>query len=260
MTDIWSERAQAYRESRRAPPGPRPRPRRRLCEPTDGVTASRRRDRRRARRPAPARGGLEVVTVDPSPGHAARRRRRAPRTSRSPTRPSTSSPAAIAAHHFAGLRAAVRRDGPRQPRARARRQDNLFLGESGRGSRASCATRPTCATTPRSEWRGVLRGGGARGRERASSMTSASTSSHGSTGPGTPDEDGDRVRELLADRIEDGKLLDRARRSSCAEGSASRGDHRRQRDAARRPGHHRARRARSTPCATATTGRTSSPA
>ena len=56
MSDVWSERAEAYRDERGARDGRRPRPRRRVGEPARRDRA-RRRDRRRPRRAPAARGG-----------------------------------------------------------------------------------------------------------------------------------------------------------------------------------------------------------
>ena len=53
------------------------------------------------------------------------------------------------------------------------------------------------------EWRAFFEAAGLE-VEESSSRTSGSTSRRGSTAPGLPDEDADRVRELLADRVEDG--------------------------------------------------------
>ena len=62
--------------------------------------------------------GCTVVTVDPAPGHAARCRLPARKTSRSQTAASTSSPARIAPHHFDDIAHGGRRDGARRARPR----------------------------------------------------------------------------------------------------------------------------------------------
>ena len=67
MTDIWNERAEAYRDEPDACGRRRPRPRRRVVRAGAGRDRARRRHRRRPRRAAAARGGREVVTVDPAP-------------------------------------------------------------------------------------------------------------------------------------------------------------------------------------------------
>ena len=75
MSDVWSERAQAYRDSPTHREGRRPRPARRMVRARGGREGAGRRHRRRACRAAAARGRREVVTLDPVAGHAGRRGR-----------------------------------------------------------------------------------------------------------------------------------------------------------------------------------------
>ncbi len=145
MTDVWSERAQAYRESAGAPRGPGPRPDRRVGgRRGDGA---RRRHRRRARRAAAARGGLQVVTTDAAPGmqpdvvcreRGAAVRRRELRRRRLPARRAP-------LRRRAGGRP---RDGPRRGPERCSSSTTCHGGEALEEAERS-ATPRTCATTRR---------------------------------------------------------------------------------------------------------------
>ena len=86
--------------------------------------------------------------------------------------------------------------------------DNVFLSETA--EEAERLRDPAHVRNySEAEWRDFLE---ARAYEskRSSTSTSRSSSSRGSSGPATPEADASRVRELLADRIEDGWIrLDR---------------------------------------------------
>ena len=75
MTDVWNERAEAYRKSADARVRRRPRPRRRLVRAGAGRDRARRRHRRRPRRAAPAGGGSEGRHRRRGARHGARRDR-----------------------------------------------------------------------------------------------------------------------------------------------------------------------------------------
>ena len=207
VTDVWSERAEAYRQSRGAPRGRRSR--------SDRRVGGRARRRRSTSRPAAgtSRGGCA------RPGSGRHHRPGAGDASRTSSRRAEELPFAdgsfdlvvsrLAAHHFADVRAAVRemarvargtRDRGRQHASAARRSRR----------RRSCATRRTCAAYTEDEWRQLFAGRRPRDRGRARSCRSASSSSRGSRAPAAPARTPARVRELLADRIEDGWVtLDR---------------------------------------------------
>ena len=107
-----------------------------------------------------ARQGAEVVTLDPSPGHASRTSSAPPRTCRSPTARSTSSSRASRAHHFDDVGTAVGEMARVVERACVVVEDTLYTSRGGRGRPRSCATRRTCATTREDEWRELLESAG----------------------------------------------------------------------------------------------------
>ena len=202
MTDVWSERAEAFRTSATHREGPDLDLVVEWCEPGEGVQAL---DvatggghvARRLRE-----AGCEVVSVDPAPG----------------MRPTVVAPAEhlpfadgsfavvacrIAAHHFDDVRAALA-EMARVSRERVVVQDNVFLGE--RVEEAEKLRDPTHVRCySEDEWREVFAEAGLvveaeRRFERAVELEPWLAR------VGTPAQDAGRVRELLADRITDGRV------------------------------------------------------
>ena len=171
MTDVWSERAEAYRESATHSEGPDLDLLVEWCEPGDGV-------RRSTSRPAAgtSRGGCARRAATSSPS-----------TPRRGCRPTSSRAAEdlpfadgsfdvvacrIAPHHFDDVRAAVARDGARHARPRGRagqRRSSATTVEEAEKLRDPTHVR--CYSED--EWRGVLRGGRARRRGRAARSSAA---------------------------------------------------------------------------------------
>ena len=200
MTDVWSERAEAFRESPTHKEGPDLDLLVEWCEPGEGVQAL---DVATggghvARRLHEA--GCEVVSVDPAPG----------------MRPTVVAPAEdlpfadgsfdvvacrIAPHHFADVRAAVR-ELARVTRDRVVVQDNVFLGDDVEAAeKLRDPTHVRCYTED--EWRSFFASAGLevvdeRTFERRVEVEPWLARVQ------TPADDAARVRELLADRIEDG--------------------------------------------------------
>ena len=202
MTDVWSERAEAFRTSATHREGPDLDLVVEWCEPGEGVQAL---DvatggghvARRLRE-----AGCEVVSVDPAPG----------------MRPTVVAPAEhlpfaegsfdvvacrIAAHHFDDVRAALA-EMARVSRDRVVVQDNVFLGE--RVEKAEKLRDPTHVRCySEDEWREVFAEAGLvveaeRRFERAVEVEPWLARVE------TPAQDAARVRELLADRITDGRV------------------------------------------------------
>lgn len=202
MTDVWSERAEAFRESPTHREGPDLDLLVEWCEPGEGVQAL---DVATggghvARRLEEA--GASVVSVDPAPG----------------MRPTVVSSAEhlpfaddsfdvvacrIAAHHFDDVRAAVR-EMARVSRRRVVLQDNLFVGDDvEQAEKLRDPTHVRCYTE--TEWRDFFADAGLEVVDERTFERRVEV------GPWlarveTPDEDAARVRELLADRIDDGYL------------------------------------------------------
>jgi SAM-dependent methyltransferase len=202
VTDVWSERAEAFRTSATHREGPDLDLVVEWCEPGEGVQAL---DvatggghvARRLRE-----AGCEVVSVDPAPG----------------MRPTVVAPAEhlpfadesfdvvacrIAAHHFDDVRAALA-EMARVSRERVVVQDNVFLGE--RVEEAEKLRDPTHVRCySEDEWREVFAEAGLvveaeRRFERAVEVEPWLARVE------TPAQDAARVRELLADRITDGRV------------------------------------------------------
>ncbi len=202
MTDVWSERAEAFRTSATHREGPDLDLVVEWCEPGEGVQAL---DvatggghvARRLRE-----AGCEVVSVDPAPG----------------MRPTVVAPAEhlpfadrsfdvvacrIAAHHFDDVRAALA-EMARVSRERVVVQDNVFLGE--RVEEAEKLRDPTHVRCySEDEWREVFAEAALvveaeRRFERAVEVEPWLARVE------TPAQDAARVRELLADRITDGRV------------------------------------------------------
>jgi SAM-dependent methyltransferase len=202
MTDVWSERAQAFRESPTHKEGPDLDLLVEWCEPGEGVQAL---DVATggghvARRLQEA--GCEVVSVDPAPG----------------MQPTVVAPAEhlpfadgsfdvvacrIAAHHFSDVRAAVG-ELARVTRDRVVVQDNVFLGDDvEQAEKLRDPTHARCYSED--EWRGFFADAGLevvdeRTFERRVEVEPWLARVE------TPAGDAARVRELLADHVEDGRV------------------------------------------------------
>jgi len=196
VTDLWSERAQAFRDSPAHRAGADLDLVVEWCEPGPGVTAL---DvasggghvARRLRE-----AGCAVVTVDPAPGM---------RAEDLPFADDSFDVVAcrIAPHHFGDVAAAVR-ELARVARDRVVVQDNLFMGEEvEEAERLRDPTHVRCYTEE--EWRQLFADAGLRiedeevlERERDVGDWLARVD--------TPERDAERVRTLLADRVADGRM------------------------------------------------------
>jgi SAM-dependent methyltransferase len=200
MTELWSERADAYRESEAHRQG---RDLELFAEwvPAGAtvldVAAGGGHVARRLRE-----SGAEVVTCDPAPGM------RADVVCRAEDMPFADASfdvvtCRVAAHHFADVRAAVR-EMARVSRDLVLVADNLFLGEAG--EQADRLRDPThVRNLAEAEWRAVFADAGleleAFEREEKRIELEPWLARAGCEG-----EEAARVRELLADRIADGHL------------------------------------------------------
>ena len=202
MTDVWSERAEAFRASPTHREGSDLDLVVEWCEPGEGVQAL---DvatggghvARRLRE-----AGCDVVSVDPAPGMQA-----------TVVAPAEHLPFAdasfdvvacrIAAHHFDDVRAAVV-EMTRVSRDRVVVQDNVFLGEHvEEAENLRDPTHVRCYSED--EWRELFAAAGLdveaeRLFERTVDVEPWLARVE------TPVDDAARVRELLADRIEDGRV------------------------------------------------------
>jgi SAM-dependent methyltransferase len=202
VTDVWSERAEAFRESATHKEGPDLDLLVEWCEPGEGVQAL---DVATggghvARRLQEA--GARVVSIDPAPG----------------MQPTVVAPAEhlpfadgsfdvvacrIAAHHFSDVRAAVH-EMARVSRDRVVVEDNVFMGEEvEQAEKLRDPTHVRCYSED--EWRALFVGAGLevadeRVFERRVEVEPWLARVE------TPEDDAARVRELLADRVEDGRL------------------------------------------------------
>ena len=203
MTDTWSERAEAYRESDAHRQG---RDLELFAEWAEGETAldvatggghvaNRLRE-----------AGFQVVTIDPAPGmkpDVISRAEEIPFADKS----FDVVACRVAAHHFQDPAGALK-EMVRVSRSLVLIADNLYLGEPG--EEADRLHDPTHVRNySEDEWRRMFDEAGldVEAFEREDKRI-------GLQGwldrAGTPPEDADRVRELLADRIDEGKLrLDR---------------------------------------------------
>jgi SAM-dependent methyltransferase len=202
VTDVWSERAEAFRESATHREGPDLDLLVEWCEPGDGVQAL---DvatggghvARRLRE-----AGCDVVSVDPAPGMQPTVVARAEHI---PFADDSFDVVAcrIAPHHFEDVRAAVR-EMTRVSKDRVVVQDNLFLSEEvEEAEKLRDPTHVRCYSED--EWRSFfaeagLRVEGERKFERSVEVEPWLARVE------TPEDDAARVRELLADRIADGRL------------------------------------------------------
>jgi SAM-dependent methyltransferase len=203
VTDVWSERAEAFRESPVHREGPDLDLLVEWCEPGAGVTAL---DvatggghvARRLRE-----AGCTVVTVDPAPGM------QPDVVARGEDLPFADATfdvvtSRIAPHHFADVRAAVR-EMARVSRDRVVVEDNLFGGEHvEEAERLRDPTHVRCYSED--EWRSFFAEAGldvesVERFERRQDVEAWLARVE------TPPQDAARVRELLADEIEDGRVL-----------------------------------------------------
>jgi len=206
MTDVWSERAEAYRESDAHREG---RDLELFAEWAEGQgqtaldLATGGGNVARILRDA----GLEVVTIDSAPGMQPTVVSRAEEI---PFADSTFDVVAcrVAGHHFQDPSSSLK-EMARVSRALVLVSDNLFMGEAG--EEADRLRDPTHVRNySEDEWRGMFDAAGleVEAYELEDKRIDFEAWLDRS---GTPDEDRDRVRELLADRVEDGKLrLERA--------------------------------------------------
>jgi SAM-dependent methyltransferase len=202
VTDTWSERAQAMRESPTHREGPDLDLVVELCEPGPGVTAV---DvatggghvARRLRE-----AGCEVVSVDPAPGMEADVVARAEEL---PFADSTFDVAVcrIAAHHFDDVALAVRQLA-RVSRDRVVLQDNLFLSEEvEEAERLHDPSHVRCYSED--EWRSFFAAAGLN-VDRLEILHRRLPLDPWLERAQTPPADAARVRELLADRTEAGLI------------------------------------------------------
>ena len=204
MTDVWSERAEAYRESDAHREG---RDLELFAEWAEGQTAldvaTGGGNVARILRDA----GLEVVTIDSAPGMQPTVVSRAEEI---PFADSTFDVVAcrVAAHHFEDPGSSLK-EMARVSRALVLVSDNLFMGEAG--EEADRLRDPTHVRNySEDEWRAMFDGAGLE-LEAYELEDKRIDFEAWLDRSGTPDEDRPRIRELLADRVEDGKLrLERA--------------------------------------------------
>ena len=203
MTDVWSERAEGYRESAVHREGADLDLLVEWCQPGPGVLAL---DvatggghvARRLRE-----AGCEVISVDPAPGMQPTVVARAEEI---PFADDSFDVVAcrIAAHHFEDVAAAVR-ELARVTRDRVVVEDNVFVSEAvEEAEKLRDPTHVRCYSED--EWRGffaaaALRLEGEQEFERRADVEAWLARVD------TPENDAERVRELLADRIENGQLL-----------------------------------------------------
>ena len=203
MTDVWSERAEAYRESDAHREG---RDLELFAEWAEGSTgldvATGGGNVARVLRQA----GLEVVTIDSAPGM---RPTVVSRAEEIPFADSSFDVVAcrVAAHHFQDPGGALT-EMARVSRALVLLSDNLYLGEDG--EEADRLHDPTHVRNySEEEWREMFAGAGleVEAFEREDKRIDFQGWLDRAE---TPAEDRHRIEELLGDRIEDGKLrLDR---------------------------------------------------
>lgn len=202
MTDVWSARADAFRDSAVHRQGPDLDLVVEWCEPGEGVSAL---DVATggghvARRLAEA--GCSVVSVDPAPGMGATVVARAEDL---PFADDSFDVVAcrIAAHHFADVSAAVG-EMARVSRDRVVVEDNLFASERfEEAERLRDPTHVRCYTEE--EWRSLF-GAAALEVEAARVFERWQDVDAWLARTETPAADAARVHELLADRIVDGRL------------------------------------------------------
>jgi SAM-dependent methyltransferase len=202
MTDVWSTRAEAFRESPTHREGPDLDLLVEMCEPGDGVkvldvatggghVARRLREQ-----------GCEVVTVDPAPGM------RPDVVARAEHLPFDEGSfdvvtCRIAPHHFDDIRAAVA-EMARVAQRLLVIEDNLFIDEQvEQAERLRDPTHVRCYSEE--EWKEMLTDAGLE-VERAERLERRRDVDDWVARVATPPADAERVKELLADRIEDGTM------------------------------------------------------
>jgi SAM-dependent methyltransferase len=202
MTDVWSERAKAFRESRPHREGADLDLVIEWCEPGPGVSAL---DvatggghvARRLREAA-----CEVVSVDPAPGM------RPTVVARAEDLPFADDAfdvvvCRIAAHHFEDVPAAVH-EMARVSRDRVVVEDNLFGGDHvEQAEKLRDPTQVRCYSED--EWRSFFEQAGLT-VEAATTLERRQDFEAWVARVGTPDQDVARIRKLLADEIEDGQV------------------------------------------------------
>jgi SAM-dependent methyltransferase len=202
VTDVWSERAQAFRESATHREGPDLDLLIEWCEPGEGIQAL---DvatggghvARRLRE-----AGCDVVSVDPAPGMQPTVVARAEHI---PFADDSFDVVAcrIAPHHFEDVRAAVR-EMARVSKDRVVVQDNLYLGdEVEEAEKLRDPTHVRCYSED--EWRTFFADAGLYVEDERLFERSVDVEPWLARVE-TPEEDAARVRELLAGRIENGRL------------------------------------------------------
>jgi SAM-dependent methyltransferase len=202
VTDVWSGRAEAFRESATHREGPDLDLLIEWCEPGEGVQAL---DvatggghvARRLRE-----GGCSVVSVDPAPGMQATVVARAEDI---PFADDSFDVVAcrIAPHHFEDIRAAVG-EMARVSRDRVVVQDNVFMGDAvEEAEKLRDPTHVRCYSEV--EWRAFFEEAGLRVEDERMFDRTVDVEPWLARVE-TPEEDAARVRELLADRIHDGRL------------------------------------------------------
>lgn len=202
MTDVWSERADAFRESKAHREGPDLDLLVEWAEPGEGVTAL---DVATggghvARRLRAA--GCTVVSVDPAPGMQADVVARAEDL---PFADSSFDVVAcrIAAHHFDDVRAAVR-EFARVAADRVLVEDNLFTSDAfEEAERLHDPTHVRCYSEQ--EWRGFFAEAGLD-VEATEIFERRLDVEEWLARTETPEDDAARASELLADRISDGRV------------------------------------------------------
>jgi SAM-dependent methyltransferase len=198
MTDVWSGRAKAFRDSPSHREGPDLDLLVEMCEPAEGVkvldvatggghVARRLRDQ-----------GCQVVTVDPAPGMGA-----------------DVVTCRIAPHHFEDIRAAVG-EMARVAQRLVVIEDNLFVDEQVEAAeRLRDPTHVRCYSEE--QWKAMLTEAGLE-VERAERLERRRDVDDWLARVETPPDAAERVKELLGDRIGDGtmtfpSIVIRARRS-----------------------------------------------
>lgn len=202
MTDVWSTRAQAMRESPTHREGPDLDLVVEWCEPAEGVQAldvatGGQHVARRLRE-----AGARVVTVDPAPGMEPDVISRAEEI---PFADGSFDAVAcrIAAHHFEDVTSAVR-EMARVSRDRVVLQDNLFQGEAM--EEAEKLRDPTHVRRySEDEWRGFFEAAGLE-IDRLEIMSRRMPVDPWLDRAEATPEVASRVKELIADMIEDGLL------------------------------------------------------
>ena len=202
MTDVWSNRAQAFRDSPTHREGPDLDLLVEMCEPGEGVkvldvaTGGGHVARRlRAQ-------GCEVVTVDPAPGM------RGDVVARAEHLPFDDGSfdvvtCRIAPHHFEDVRAAVA-EMARIAQRLLVIEDNLYVDERAEeAERLRDPTHVRCYSEE--EWKAMLADAGLE-VERAERLERRRDVDDWLSRVETPPADAARVKELLADRIQDGTM------------------------------------------------------